>query len=74
MKKKLNKNLNFQKSSAGTMSTDEVNFRVLALRVEDLLGGTQCTSNNYDNYNNNNLNFQPPNSNSNFVFPDSAWN
>lgn len=50
------------------MSTDEVNFRVMALRVEDLLGGTQCNNANY----NNNYYPQPSNSNSNFVFPDSA--
>lgn len=54
------------------MSTDEVNFRVLALRVVDLLGGTQC-NNVISNYNNNNnFNYLPSETNSNFVFPDSA--
>lgn len=73
--RKSNKYVNFQRSLAGTMSTDEVNFRVMALRVMDLLGGTKCTSNNnaLSNYNNNNFNYLPPsNPNSNFVFPDSA--
>lgn len=67
---KTNKIINFQKSLAGTMSTNEVNFRVMALSVQNLLGGTKCTNNNIANYNNFN-NYQPPNSNSNFVFPDS---
>lgn len=43
-------NLYLQKVMAGTLSTAEPNFRLFAVRIQDLLGGTRCTGSNTNNF------------------------
>lgn len=39
-----------QKVMTGTMSTAEPNFRIFAVRIRDLIGGTQCSGRNTNNF------------------------
>lgn len=40
----------FQKVMTGTLSTAEPNFRIFAVRILDLLGGTRCTGTSTNNF------------------------